>query len=98
MQCTTTGTVSRIAIRPEDRCRGAIQEAASRLPARRPVPTCTTANAVANVVSQALAYSALEKPTMSRANQPEDEGDQAADKHGHQERHGVSVAGRASRA
>src|ERR1700677_274504 len=63
-----TGTVSRIAIRPAQRCRVAIQAgAAGRRTIREPVISWTTANAAAAVVSQALAYRGEEKPATSSA-------------------------------
>src|SRR5271170_8282879 len=67
MHWMMTGTVSRIAIRPDQRCRAVIQAAgAGRRVIREPVMSCTMANTTAAVVSQALAYSGEEKPATSR--------------------------------
>src|SRR5580704_1868873 len=67
MQWTMTGTVSRIAIRPDQRCTTGIQAGAAPRIIREPVTSWTTANTAAAVVSQALAYSGEEKPATSSA-------------------------------
>src|ERR1700689_4218443 len=67
MQWMMTGTVSRIAIRPDQRCTVAIQAGALGRMIRVPVISWTIANTTAMVVSQALAYNGEEKPPTSSA-------------------------------
>src|SRR5580658_9360552 len=67
MQWMMTGTVSRIAIRPDQRCTVAIQAGAPGRTIRAPVASWTIANTTAMVVSQALAYNGEEKPPTSSA-------------------------------
>src|SRR5271157_3695539 len=67
MQWMMTGTVSRIAIRPDQRCTTGIQAGAPLRTIRVPVTSWTTANTAAAVVSQALAYNGEEKPPTSSA-------------------------------
>jgi ABC-type proline/glycine betaine transport system substrate-binding protein len=59
--------VSRIAIRPDQRCTVAIQAGAACRVIRAAVMSWTTANTTAAVVSQALAYNGEEKPPTSSA-------------------------------
>src|SRR5580693_2903950 len=68
MQWMRTGTVSRIATRPDQRCTVAVHAGADARNIRVPVTTWTMANTTANVVSQAFAYSGEENPAMSREN------------------------------
>src|ERR1700722_2318744 len=68
MQWMMTGTVSRMAIRPDHRCTVASQAAPAGRRIRAAVASWTHANTTAPVDSQALAYSGLEKPPTSMAN------------------------------